>query len=52
MGQEVQREEIRRVETQIKELYDNNREGLLLEAKLGLLKKMEGKKDSLLLQEE
>ena len=47
-----QQEELRSVETQIKELYDNNREGVFLEAELGLLKNMKGKKDSLLLQEE
>ena len=47
-----QQEELRSVETQIKELYDNNKEGVFLETELGLLKKLEGKKDSLLLQEE
>ena len=47
-----QEEEMRHVERQIKDLYENNVARVFMEAEEGVLKKLEGKKDSLLLQEE
>ena len=48
----IQQEEMRQIELQIKELYENNEEGVFKEAELGELKMLEGKKEVLLLQEE
>ena len=46
-----QQEELSQIELQIKELYENN-EGVFSEGELGELKKLEGRKEALLLQEE
>ena len=46
-----QQQELSQIELQIKELYENN-EGVFSEGELGELKKLEGRKEALLLQEE
>ena len=47
-----QQEELKQIELQIKELYENNREGVFSVREVGELKEMEGRKEALLLQEE
>ena len=47
-----QQEELKQIELQIKELYENNRGGVFSVRELGELKEMEGRKEALLLQEE
>ena len=47
-----QQEELRQIELLIKELYENNEEGVFKKEELGELKKLERKKDAILLQDE
>ena len=47
-----QQEELSGVENHIQELYDKNNEGVFTIEEIGILNKLEGKKDSLLLNGE
>ena len=47
-----QQETLKRVEVQIKEVYENNREGFFSSIELEEFKKLEATKEGLLLQEE